>query len=72
MADHIVDHSKLAGANTSNRELDELLKGRSTTFYKGHLRRLNLIILLLLITSATNGYDGSMSKFPIESGSRQG
>lgn len=53
---------KLGAANDSNRELEELLKGRDTRFYRGHLGKLNLIILLLLITSATNGYDGSMSE----------
>lgn len=41
-------------------KLKELMKGRDTRWYRGHLLKLNTIILLLLITSANNGYDGSM------------
>lgn len=35
----------------SNQDLDTLLKGRDTRWWRGSLGRLNLIILLLLITS---------------------
>lgn len=41
-------------------ELRTLMKGRDTRWYRGHLLKLNFILLLLLITSANNGYDGSM------------
>lgn len=44
----------------SNKELDDLIKSRPVKWYKGSIGRLNLIIVLLLITSMTNGYDGSM------------
>ena len=53
-----MDHSQTVG--NGGDELKELLKGRDTRWYRGYLLRLNLIILLLLITAATNGYDGSM------------
>lgn len=41
-------------------DLHRLLEGRDTRWYRGRLAKLNLILLLLLITSCTNGYDGSM------------
>lgn len=44
----------------SNKILDQLLAGRDTRWYRGSLGKLNLIIALLIITSMTNGYDGSM------------
>jgi hypothetical protein len=44
----------------SDDELKTLMKNRDTRWYRGHLLKLNLILLLLLITSANNGYDGSM------------
>jgi len=37
-----------------------MMKGRDTRWYRGHLLRLTLICFLILITSMTNGYDGSM------------
>lgn len=41
-------------------ELTNILAGRDTRWYKGHYLKLTFILLLPLITSATNGYDGSM------------
>lgn len=38
----------------------QLMVGRDTRFYRGSLGKLTAIILLVLVTSATNGYDGSM------------
>lgn len=40
--------------------LQEILAGRDTRWYKGHYLKLILMLMLVLITSATNGYDGSM------------
>jgi hypothetical protein len=48
------------GHSAHSNELHRLLEGRETRWYKGRLLRLNLVLLLLLITSSTNGYDGSM------------
>ncbi|KAI9638480.1 hexose transporter [Dioszegia hungarica] len=41
-------------------ELKRLCKDRDTRWYAGHLLKLNLVLFFLLITSASNGYDGSM------------
>ncbi|KAL7418331.1 hypothetical protein Q5752_006789 [Cryptotrichosporon argae] len=49
----------IAGGGMSS-DLQALLAGRDTRFYRGHLLRLTCIIFLVLITSMTNGYDGSM------------
>lgn len=49
-----------SGANSNNEDLERLMKGRDTRWYRGHLLKLNCIILLLLITSANNGFDSSM------------
>lgn len=48
------------GPSAHSDELHRLLAGRDTRWYRGRLAQLNLILLLLLITSSTNGYDGSM------------
>jgi hypothetical protein len=48
------------GHSAHSDELHRLLQGRDTRWYTGRLAQLNLILLLLLITSSTNGYDGSM------------
>jgi hypothetical protein len=48
------------GSSAHSDELHRLLAGRKTAWYKGRLLKLNLVLLLLLITSSTNGYDGSM------------
>lgn len=61
-----------AGGGAISSDLAMLLAGRDTRWWKGHLLKLNLILVslhlfspankqvLVLITSATNGYDGSM------------
>lgn len=54
MADHVVFQQ------SSTQALDALLSGRDVRWYKGHLLKLTLIIGLVLLTSMTNGYDGSM------------
>jgi len=43
-----------------HQDLNELMRGRDTKWYKGHYLRLNCILFLLVITSMNNGYDGSM------------
>lgn len=45
---------------SATSDLQAILAGRNTRFYNRHLIRLSCILFLLLITSATNGYDGSM------------
>ncbi|RSH83924.1 hypothetical protein EHS25_005168 [Saitozyma podzolica] len=40
--------------------LKAVLGGRDTSFYKGHYRRLTAIMFLILLSSMTNGFDGSM------------
>jgi len=50
----------VANLGLQNSGVTDLLRGRDTRWYKGHLAKLNLVLLLLLITSMTNGYDGSM------------
>ncbi|OCF61442.1 hypothetical protein L486_01090 [Kwoniella mangroviensis CBS 10435] len=47
-------------SNTSNEDLQEIMKNRDTRWYRGHLGKLNLICFLCIITSMNNGYDGSM------------
>lgn len=47
-------------APDGSQDLARIMQGRDTRWYRGHLGRLNGIIFLLLITSMTNGYDGSM------------
>ncbi|ORX38020.1 general substrate transporter [Kockovaella imperatae] len=37
-----------------------MMSGRDTRWYRGHLLKLTMICFLILITSMTNGYDGSM------------
>ncbi|KAJ9110855.1 hypothetical protein QFC19_001364 [Naganishia cerealis] len=54
MADHVVNTGKVTA------DLAVLMQGRDTRFYHGSLLKLTLIIFLALITSMTNGYDGSM------------
>lgn len=49
-----------AGSSGVSSELATILAGRDTRWYRGHLLKLTIILLLPLITSATNGYDGSM------------
>jgi len=49
-----------AGTTQYQQDLEHLMKGRDTRWYKGHYLRLNLILFLLVITSMNNGYDGSM------------
>ena len=50
----------IAAGAVESSELHRLLQGRDTRWYHGRLLLLNLILVLLLITSMTNGYDGSM------------
>lgn len=50
----------VAQADSAGSELYRLLEGRDTRWYHGRLLLLNAIMVLLLITSMTNGYDGSM------------
>jgi len=50
----------MAHEETRNEEVERLMEGRDTRWYRGCLLRLTLCCLLALITSATNGYDGSM------------
>ena len=50
----------VASAAAGGSELYRLLEGRDTRWYNGRLLLLNAIMVLLLITSMTNGYDGSM------------
>jgi hypothetical protein len=67
--------SPIAEAVQDNSVLQQLLKGRDTRWYAGDLLKINLIIvscwimaakddadlqMFLLITSMSNGYDGSM------------
>jgi hypothetical protein len=67
--------SPIADAVQDNSVLQQLLKGRDTRWYAGDLLKINLIIvsklclgsrdgadpqMFLLITSMSNGYDGSM------------
>ncbi|OCF77461.1 hypothetical protein I204_01449 [Kwoniella mangroviensis CBS 8886] len=47
-------------SNTSNEDLQEIMKNRDIRWYRGHLGKLNLICFLCIITSMNNGYDGSM------------
>ncbi|KAJ9111167.1 hypothetical protein QFC20_002661 [Naganishia adeliensis] len=54
MADHVV-HTGVVTA-----DLAQLMQRRDTRFYRGFLGKLTAIIFLALITSMTNGYDGSM------------
>ncbi|BEI86982.1 hypothetical protein CcaverHIS002_0703280 [Cutaneotrichosporon cavernicola] len=49
-----------AGGGGVSNELAGLLAGRDTRWYKGYHLKLNIMLLLILITSMTNGYDGSM------------
>lgn len=50
----------VAAASGGGDELYRLLEGRDTRWYNGRMLLLNAIMVLLLITSMTNGYDGSM------------
>ena len=67
--------SPIAEAVQDNSVLHQLLKGRDTRWYAGDLLKINLVIvscwimaakdgadlqMFLLITSMSNGYDGSM------------
>lgn len=67
--------SPIAEAVQDNSVLQQLLKGRDTRWYAGDLLKINLVIvscwtmaarscadlqMFLLITSMSNGYDGSM------------
>jgi hypothetical protein len=52
-----------AAANSGNVNHDHLqtvLGGRDTRWYRGYLLKLNLIIAVLTLASAGNGFDGSM------------
>jgi hypothetical protein len=44
----------------ANQRLNDLMLGRDTRWYKGRLLGLTMCLVLVLITSMTNGYDGSM------------
>ncbi|WOO86159.1 Lactose permease [Vanrija pseudolonga] len=50
----------VSGPQGDTSALAAVLGGRDTRFYKGHYKKLTACIVLLLITSMTNGYDGSM------------
>ncbi|KAJ9126147.1 hypothetical protein QFC24_002420 [Naganishia onofrii] len=54
MAEHVVNTGRVTA------DMAALMQGRDTRFYKGSLAKLTAIIFLALITSMTNGYDGSM------------
>ncbi|TXT06102.1 hypothetical protein VHUM_03575 [Vanrija humicola] len=47
-------------ASSTSHHLAAILAGRDTRFFHGNQLKLTLIICLVLITSMTNGYDGSM------------
>lgn len=52
--------SGAAGATLENDHMKTLIEGRDTRWYRGHLAKLNLILALLTLASAGNGFDGSM------------
>lgn len=43
-----------------SEDLASILAGRHIRWFQGHYLRLTMICILILITSMTNGYDGSM------------
>jgi len=49
-----------SAGNVNHDHLQVVLGGRDTRWYKGYYLKLNLIIGVLTLASAGNGFDGSM------------
>ncbi len=52
------EHSPPMEVGTGDHELQKVLAGRNIQWWRGIHLRTNLICVLLIITSMTNGYDG--------------